>query len=51
MMYLCWCIVSNVCMMMHPDDVMLDATMNVSLGLLLLVVVLWMIMVMGELQH
>ena len=26
--YLCWCIVSNICMMMHPGDDMLNDTMN-----------------------
>jgi len=27
--YWCWCIVSNICMRMHPGDAILDGTMNV----------------------
>ena len=30
LMYLYWCIVSNICTMMHPGDVMVDGTINVS---------------------
>ena len=44
-MYSCLCIVSKICMTMHPGDVMLGDAMNVSVVLFLLVVVSWVIVV------